>query len=217
MLRSFFTKKITRARLEEFLARQASDRRTLDIGCSARAPYAKYFPDRVGVDIVAGAGVDIVADAHALPFPDGAFDVILCSEVLEHLHTPAQALSEMRRVLKRGGTLILTTRFIFPIHDAPHDYYRFTKYGLRHLLEHWEILEFQEEANTAETMAVLLQRIGFQTELRFNVLTKAFLFFMAWIIPPLIFLIRKEYGDIKKTVSEKNILSSGYYVVCKKI
>lgn len=217
MLKEFFIKKITRTRLEEFLACWASDKYTLDIGCSVGAPYAKYFPNRIGVDLVSGAGVDVVADAHMLPFSDETFDIVLCSEVLEHLHTPALAISEMRRVLRRGGLLLLTTRFIFPIHDAPHDYYRFTKYGLFHILSNWEIIEFQEEANTVETIAILLQRIGFQTELLFNFAGKAFLFFIARIILSVSFLVKKEYGNIKKTIPEKNILSSGYYIVCKKI
>ena len=127
------TTKITRVHLERFLQGQATPKRTLDIGASIGS-YAAYFPNRVGVDIERAAGVDIVADAHALSFRDGSFEVVLATEVLEHLQEPQKAVDEMFRVLKPGGTLLLTTRFLFPLHDAPHDYFRYTRYGLEYLL-----------------------------------------------------------------------------------
>ena len=118
------TSKITRQKLELFIQKYKSDGLTLDIGCS-NSPYIKYFPNRIGLDIQDGPNVDIVADIHKLPFEDGKFDNILCTEVLEHLHSPHLAIAEMKRVLKSGGKLILSTRFIFPLHETPNDYYRF--------------------------------------------------------------------------------------------
>jgi SAM-dependent methyltransferase len=106
--------------------------------------------------------VHVVGDARRLPVRDAAFDVVLCTEMLEHVPEPQQAIDEMWRVLKPGGTLVLTTRFLFPIHDAPHDYFRFTKYGLRHLLKRFEVLELQEEADSVGTIAILVQRLGMQ-------------------------------------------------------
>lgn len=209
------TKKITRGHLRKFITEHASDAYTLDIGC-ANSPYSKYFPKRVGLDIAAGPGVDVVSDAHTLPFPDATFDQILCTEVLEHLHTPEQAIKEMNRVLKPGGTILLTTRFVFPIHDAPHDYFRYTKYGLTYLFRDWELLTLNEEVTTMETLGVLLQRIGFQTKLRANGVTKVLIFLLAKVFTVLNWLIVKEYGDIKKSQSEKNIMTSGYYLVAKK-
>jgi len=209
------TTKITRKKLDIFLKRYASNKKTLDIGCS-KGPYKKYFPNSIGVDIEKRDGVDVVADAHALPFKDAEFDVVLCTEVLEHLHTPVKAISEMSRVLKKGGLVILTTRFIFPLHDTPHDYYRYTKYGLEHLFRDWDILELREEANTAETIAVLIQRIGFQTQLYCNRLLKIVIFMIAKCVSRLSFLIRKEYGDILRENEENIMMTSGYYIVCKK-
>ena len=126
--------KITRRRLDAFLKKYATTGKTLDIGCST-GPYATYFPNRTGLDIKKTPAVDIVADCHDLHMiGDEQFDCVLCTEVLEHLHTPQQAINEFHRVLKKNGTLILTTRFIYPLHDVPHDYYRYTRYGLEHLL-----------------------------------------------------------------------------------
>ncbi len=212
------TKKITRPRLERFLRKYASDKKTLDIGCG-NALYGALFPNVTTLDIEArpNVKVDIVADVHDLrKIPDESFDVVLCTEVLEHLHTPEKAIAEMHRVLRAGGLLLLSTRFIFPLHDAPGDFYRYTKYGLRHLLRAFEITELQEETNTMETLAVLYQRIGFQCDTLWLRPLKFFWFLKAKILLLFSGIITREYGDIRHKNPEQNILSSGYYVAAKK-
>ncbi|MDD5103613.1 MAG: class I SAM-dependent methyltransferase [Candidatus Peribacteraceae bacterium] len=212
------TRKITRPRLRVFLKKYASTGRVLDVGCGA-ASYRDLFPQLTTLDIEPREGmkVDIVTDAHDLrQIPDASFDVVLCTEVLEHLHTPPQAIAEFRRVLKQGGLLLLSTRFIFPLHDVPGDYYRFTKYGLKHLLEEFQILELSEEASTVETLAVLEQRIGFQCETLWFRPFKIFWFLLAGVTRWCGWLLTREYGDIRHQVSEKNILTSGYYVAARK-
>ena len=210
------TSKITRQKLELFIQKYKSDGLTLDIGCS-NSPYIKYFPNRIGLDIQAGQSVDVIADVHKLPFEDEKFDNILCTEVLEHLHSPHLAISEMKRVLKPGGKLILSTRFIFPLHDVPNDYYRYTKYGLRYLFKEWQIIELKEETNTLTTLAVLFQRIGYQCEILGFRPLKILFFLKAKIISWFSFFITKEYGDIKKSQSETHIMTSGYYLAVQKI
>jgi len=207
--------KITRRSLEQFLHRHATNERVLDIG-SGGSSYGRYFPNRLTIDIDPNRHPDIVGDAHALPFKDEEFGTILCTEVLEHLREPHIAIGEMWRVLKRGGTLILSTRFVYPLHDAPHDYWRFTKYGLRELFREWDVIEIVEEAGTFSTVGVLLQRIAFQSRLRFNALAKLKLFALAWIFDHLNWLILGEYGDIRKSRPETPLMTSGYYIVCKK-
>lgn len=209
------TSKITRRELEEFIKKHGDSGLTLDLGCGG-APYKKYFPNRIGCDVKPGLEVDVVGDAHKLPFEDEKFDNILCTEVLEHLHSPHIAISEMKRVLKRGGKLILTTRFIFPLHDIPQDYYRYTKYGLKYLFRDWEILELKEETTTLGGIAVLLQRIGYQCEILNFKPFKLIFFLGAKILSLFPSLITREYGDISKKTQEKNILTSGYYLVCRK-
>ncbi len=207
--------KITRRNLESFLSRHATDARVLDIGAGGSS-YHRYFPNRVTIDIDPERKPDIVGDAHTLPFRDGEFTYMLCTEVLEHLKDPRTAVSEMRRVLSAGGTLVLTTRFVYPLHDTPNDYYRYTKYGLRELFREWEIVELTPEAGTFSTVGVLLQRIGFQTHLRGGKVSKAFVYALAWIFDHMNWLVREEFGDIKRTEQETDILASGYYLVCKK-
>lgn len=112
--------------------------------------------------------------------------------------------------------LILSTRFLFPLHDIPDDYYRFTKYGLQYLFRDWQIIELKEETDTLETIAVLLQRICYQCNGTFLKPLKLLIFSIAKIIPLFSSLIKQEYGDISKTKPEKNIMTSGYYLVVKK-
>lgn len=216
--RTGLTKKITRQRLRAFLERYRSDAKTLDIGCGT-ALYGDLFPNRTTLDIAprTDVPVDLVADAHDLSaIKDATFDVILCTEVLEHLHTPHQAIAEMRRVIKPGGLLILSTRFVFPLHDVPGDFYRYTKYGLRHLLRDFDILELREETSTIETLAVLCQRIGFQCDTLGWRGFKVFWFLKAKILMLFSWILTKEHGDLSHKQPEKNILSSGYYVAAKK-
>lgn len=205
--------KITRQSLETFLSKYASEERVLDIGAGGSA-YGKMFPNRVSFDIDPARKPDIVGDAHHMPFSDGEFGMIVCTEVLEHLKDPPRAITEMWRVLKPGGTLLLTTRFVYPIHDSPHDYWRFTKYGLRELFREWDIRELQVETDTFGTVAVLIQRIAFQTRLRLNKPLKLILLILASLVRRSNWLITKEFGDIKKQTVEEGILSSGYYMVC---
>ncbi len=207
------TAKLTRVTLDRFIEAHASRGRTLDIGAQ-NGPYAAFFPNRVAVDIRAGRGVRIIGDAQALGVADAAFDVVLCTEVLEHLPEPQRALDEMFRVLRPGGTLLLTTRFLFPIHDAPHDYFRFTKYGLRHLLRKFEIVELQEETDSVGTVAVLLQRLGMQARTLGPAASRVVWLISARLVRPLGFLIRQEYGDSRRLSPETGIMTSGYHVAC---
>lgn len=212
------TRKITRPRLGAFLKRYATEAHTLDIGCG-NAQYGSLFPNVTTLDIEArpSVRVDIVGDAHDLHMiADASYAVVLCTEVLEHLHTPHRAIAEFARVLQPGGLLILSTRFIFPLHDAPGDYFRYTKYGLRHLLHEWEIIELVEEAGTMETLAVLFQRIGFQCDTLWLRPFKLVWFVLARVFQLFRGVITREYGDIRHRQPEQHILASGYYVAARK-
>lgn len=80
-------------------------------------------------------GLDTLGDlVRGLPFPDWTFDSVLCSQVLEHVPDPVAAVHEIARVLRPGGTLILSVPHLSFVHGAPHDYQRFTVYGARQLL-----------------------------------------------------------------------------------
>lgn len=113
----------------------------LDVGCGI-APYREYFAHTryFGVDRVHGSvfgsartGADILFDGNHLPFADACIDAVLCSQVLEHVFEPRAFLAEIHRVLRPGGTLLLTVPFVWDEHEQPYDYARYSSFGLRHL------------------------------------------------------------------------------------
>lgn len=108
----------------------------LDIGCGNK-PYKKFLEctEYVGLDTDEKVSPDIVGDVTNLPFEDETFDSILCTEVLEHIPDITKALQEMYRVLRKDGNIYLTVPMYWCLHYEPNDYYRFTKYGLKYLLE----------------------------------------------------------------------------------
>lgn len=110
-----------------------------DIGSGAR----RLRPKIVNVDVHPWTEVDIIADAHDLPFADESIDGVILSWTLEHLRDPQKVVSELRRVLKRGGYIFLSTNFVYPYHTSPNDYYRWSREGLKELLKNFEEIEFK--------------------------------------------------------------------------
>lgn len=113
----------------------------LDIGCGDK-PYLSLFNVEayVGLDIDSENSrkrglADQLYDGKAFPFADGSFDSALCNQVLEHVFNPDEFLSEISRVLKPGGRLLLTVPFVWDEHEQPYDYARYSSFGLIALLE----------------------------------------------------------------------------------
>ena len=79
--------------------------------------------------------LDVCGDLARTPLRDNSVDCILCMVVLEHTRNPRQVLLEFARILKPGGSLILVVPFLWEEHQAPHDYFRFTRYGVQALFE----------------------------------------------------------------------------------
>jgi SAM-dependent methyltransferase len=119
----------------------------LDAG-SGEGQYAHHFARHryTGVDLAVGdtqwdySRVDAVADLTALPFATGTFDAAIHIVTIEHLREPGRALAEMSRVLKVEGRLLIVAPLEWEVHQAPHDYFRYTYYGLVHLLEQAKML-----------------------------------------------------------------------------
>jgi SAM-dependent methyltransferase len=113
----------------------------LDAG-AGRAQYRDLFSharyetaDFLAVKGKTYAQPDYVCDLADIPVDDARFDHVVLTQVLEHLPEPAAVLAELHRVLKPGGTLWLTAPLFYAEHEAPYDFYRYTRFGLRHLLD----------------------------------------------------------------------------------
>ncbi len=122
-----------------YLAANHAKGKILDVGCGDQ-PYRKMFSkcDYTGVDwpnTEHPVKPKAYCSADALPFKPNSFDTLICTEVIEHLQTPENAIQGFSRVLKPGGTLILSAPFYHWLHEAPYDYFRFTEFGLSTLLK----------------------------------------------------------------------------------
>ena len=120
------------------LIRRYVSGRTLDVGAGKlawRTLLSEQSSSYISGDLTKEhADIDVLFDATAeYPFADRAFDTVFCCSVLEHVMEPWHALSEMWRVLVPGGTLIISVPFVYYLHGQPHDYYRFTRYGVTYL------------------------------------------------------------------------------------
>jgi SAM-dependent methyltransferase len=106
--------------------------------------------------------VDLVCDITEIPVPDRSFDAVLCTEVLEHVPRPHEALEELARVLKPGGRLILTAPFACITHFAPYFYSTgFSRHYYEAALTRlgMELLEISENGNYFTVQAQELRRL----------------------------------------------------------
>jgi SAM-dependent methyltransferase len=149
----------------EYSADRYARGRLLDIGCGSkpwRGLFAAHVDEHIGIDFVPSErnpdAVDIIAGAYDIPLPDENADTLLLTSVLEHLEEPERGIAEAYRLLKPGGHVILTAPFIWWIHEAPRDFFRYSPFGLRHLLEEagFEVVEVQPLAGAWTTFSLEL-------------------------------------------------------------
>jgi len=134
----------------------------LDYGCGSR-PYEKLFlvSKYTGVDVQLSGHpneakrADIFFDGGRLPVESESFDAVLASEVFEHVFDLPEALTEIRRVLRPKGMLLVTCPFVWPLHEEPYDFARYTPYALRAQLEAagFEVLVQEKRGSDLEAIA----------------------------------------------------------------
>ena len=161
----------------------------------------------VSLDIDARRGPDVVGDLCTHDFGGRRFDAVVMSEVLEHVHTPQDALRNVRGALREGGRLILTVPFLFPLHNRPRDYYRFTRYGLEFLLGDFRNVEVHERNSWAEAVNVLLVRHYKEAD-RPSQLLSPLLISLAYAARPLAALLGR--------LAPNDFMTTGYNVTAQK-
>jgi SAM-dependent methyltransferase len=137
----------------------------LDVGCGNR-PYEYLFEQGryVGVDVESSGRPlnmkqpDYFYDGSTLPFPDNFFDVVMSTQVLEHVPNPSEVLNEMARVCKLGGSVVISIPFVYPEHEEPFDYFRFTRFGIEELLNKagLKIESIKRDSSALETISILI-------------------------------------------------------------
>lgn len=97
-----------------------------------------------------------------LPFEDGAFDLVTTLDVIEHIESDVAALAELRRVIRPGATAWVTAPFVWEFHEEPYDFYRYTRHGLRSVLERagFEAVDVEPFGGCFSTLAQLLRNLG---------------------------------------------------------
>lgn len=142
--------------------------KVLDVGCGIK-PYESILrpPDSeyIGIDYEITAETkgrpwskaDVFADCVCMPFVDGEFDSVICTQVLEHVCEPKILLKEMNRVLKPGGVLLISVPMFWGHHEEPHDYYRYTRYGFEYLLKEagYELKHLRQRGGLSATLIQL--------------------------------------------------------------
>ncbi len=115
----------------------------LDVGCGSK-PYLDLFShvdSYIGIDVETSghnhitSKIDLTFDGKSIPFQDETFDCVVSFEVFEHVFEIEGLLIEIKRVLARGGLLLVTTPFVWPEHEQPFDFARYSSFGLEHLLK----------------------------------------------------------------------------------
>jgi SAM-dependent methyltransferase len=134
--------------------------RVLDVGCGVKPYYPFFQPhaaEYVGVDIDNPAA-DLTGSVDELPVPDGSFDVVLCTQVLEHAADPERAVRELWRAAAPGGRVLASTHGVQVYHPAPEDYWRWTHAGLERLFRRaaqWRSVEVAPAAGAASCLAAM--------------------------------------------------------------
>ncbi len=124
------------------MIRQHATGALVDLGCGAAPLYLEYRELVSGVTLVDWESsaypnpcIDVHCDLnHEVPLPSACADTVLATDVLEHLYRPEAFLAECARLLRPGGKLLLGVPFLFYVHEAPHDYHRYTEHRLQQLV-----------------------------------------------------------------------------------
>lgn len=157
----------------------------------------------INTDVDPARVPDVVDDIMQSSFPSETFDAVIIMEVLEHVPEPHRAALEIHRLLKPGGRLIASTPFLFPIHDRPYDYFRYTRYGLVYLFRNFTDLEVRERNSWAEAVLVLIARLPMEHGRSFRVASPFFIF-AAYVLSP--------FAILATAIFPSDFFTTGYVV-----
>lgn len=192
-----------------------------DFGCG-EMPYKHFFlqyaEEYVGVDwsnTQHKLTADIVADLNQpLPIDDEAADTIVSFSVLEHLREPQVMISEAHRILKQGGYIILQVPWQWWVHEAPHDYYRYTPYGLKYLFEKAGFSEINVEPSSGFFTMWFLKFNYFSS--RFIIGTKPLKCLIKAFLYPVWYILQLVAPFLDKLDRNWELEAQVYWVTAKK-
>jgi len=172
-----------------------TDSYLLDLGCGKK-PYQKIYNHKVkktiGVDVQSSPhlnhDMDIIYDGVNIPFGDNEFEIVLCTEVIEHVLDTEKFLHEIKRILKPNGYLIITFPFLQTLHETPNDFFRFTPFFIKNKMEQLHFTIVQNYGISGELGFIISQFVKYPLK-AFNQIAKFFkMKFIHSIYNPIIFL-----------------------------
>ncbi len=192
-------------RMRAMAARLGPNARVLDLGVRER-PAA---PGLISFDLFRFPGVQVVGDAHRLPFRDGALDGVISTAVLEHVENPEAILAEMRRVVRPGGQVYVEVPFLQGYHPDPIDMRRYTRPGLESKVAEagFKVIESGVGGGPFSMLAWMLRELpGSMTSGKTAYFVSKFVF--GWLT----FWI-KYLDAIFRHAGNAHVIAEGYYVI----
>lgn len=190
--------KVTQRDLRRLCAENATDELTLVIH-SEDVDYKPYFPNSYTVTKRRDVPADKHVDLHYLELneiPSEAYNVVLCTGLLEHLPDPQLMIDECYRILKPGGRLIMSASAVFSFHESPDNFFHFAPGGFRVLFKEWtEFTSLKGSCQPFQTIGVLLQRANLQCDIFPPV--RLLVEFLMHTIPLLDFFVLRQYNTLQ--------------------
>jgi SAM-dependent methyltransferase len=204
-------------RLEEAARSVPPGAMVLDAG-AGECPHSTLFAHTRYVKLDRGIGdmtwdysrLDVQGDVCELPFRDGVFDAVVNIQVLEHIREPHTCVNEMARVLKPGGQLILTTVQDWEIHQHPHDFFRYTRYGLEYLFDKAGL------KGRAEALGGLFWNISFRLMALLGFLQAGWRWILFVLLAPVLTLFVPAICYALDPLDRKRDYTLGYFCVARK-
>jgi len=198
--------------------------KVLDIG-SGTSQYKKFFINNIDEYIAldneetnqvmfpTSKEKFISGDIKRLPFNNDSFDTVLLTQVLEHIDDTNLAMQEVKRVLKVDGILIISVPFIYQSHAVPYDFYRFSEYGLKKILNDFEILDWHYQGYFGTTIISLINGFLWNISSKNKVLRNTIL--LPFIL--LIFMFNNIVGKILDLIKVRDFCPNFWVIARLKV
>lgn len=191
----------------------------LDLGCGMCPFYKAYYEYSSSIFCIdwenslhSSPYVDLHCDLNKMiPVADNSFDTIILSDVLEHIQEPSTLLREAYRLLDTNGVILINVPFFYWIHEQPYDFYRYTEFGLKQILDNagFKVEVFEVVGGILETWSDLTSKLS------------SYLPFLSLIIPKLLYLLIILANKIVWLKNKRSFLDRlfplGYFIVARKL